>query len=383
MSTTSPLRVLWICGLPEAVRQAHGGDSLSPYPAHAWSWVLGHLPPPKDVDLHIASPALGLAHAETLVHEGATFHLFPQRRLDAALRFWRWGPSLQRIVREVQPEIVHGWGTESGFGLWASRLTGKRGAVSIQGLMKPYCDATQSTGLRNRLVIADERTTLQRAGLLLTESLYSNSLLHDAYGLSSITIPHPLRPPFLEPEQVTTGQSRRIIFTGNICHRKGALDAATAFLNASLAGWELVFLGKGADQTEIESLAKAHGNNHIRFAGMVDTEEMIELMQDAPIFLLPSRIDTGPTALKEALAMGLWPICYDNTGPQELIHKYRWGSLVPTGNIPELSRALQRATESRPWQDVTARTACAGQVKHDLAPGGIWCQLTAAYLKVK
>ncbi len=379
MNRSSPLRVLWLCGLPEAVRQAQGGDALSSFRFAAWSWILGHLPPPDDVELHIAAPVLGFAQARTFVHEGATFHLFPQRRLDAALLYWRWGPALRRIYRQVRPDVVHGWGTESGYGVWAARLSGPRCVVSIQGLMKPYLAASGSRSLQARLILASERATLKRAGLLLTESLYSAALLREAYGLPSETIPHPLRSAFLAPDRVTTAQARRIIFTGTLCPRKGALDAVEAFLDASPVGWEVVFLGKGGDQAAMEALIKEHGGGGVRFVGSVALDEMIRLMKDAPIFLLPSRMDTGPTALKEALALGLWPVCYDNTGPQELIRRYRWGSLVPTGDTAGLAQAIRDATATRPWQDATARGACAARVKQDLVPSGVWRQLIAAY----
>ena len=49
----SKLKVLWICGLPRQVQNdVLGGKD---HGAHAdWSWVMGHLPPPDNVELHIA-----------------------------------------------------------------------------------------------------------------------------------------------------------------------------------------------------------------------------------------------------------------------------------------------------------------------------------------
>jgi glycosyltransferase involved in cell wall biosynthesis len=59
-------------------------------------------------------------------------------------------------------------------------------------------------------------------------------------------------------------------------------------------------------------------------------ELRLQAMQESAMFLLPSHMDTGPTALKEALAMGLWPVCYDNSGPAELIRRFQFGSLMQT-----------------------------------------------------
>jgi glycosyltransferase involved in cell wall biosynthesis len=102
-------------------------------------------------------------------------------------------------------------------------------------------------------------------------------------------------------------------------------------------------------------------------------------MQDSSVFLLPTRVDTGPTALKEALAMGLWPICYDNSGPGEYVRKYGFGSLVTDQDVNSLYSALQGCLIDKPWRDDSKRSALARRTRQDFSPEKAWEKLIELY----
>ena len=77
--------------------------------------------------------------------------------------------------------------------------------------------------------------------------------------------------------------------------------------------------------------------------------------------------------------MGLWPICYDNTGPQELIGKYGVGSLVPTGDVAALTEKVRQVLKKKPWQDQVRMQQIAETVRTDLSPAAIWEKLGKVY----
>ena len=107
---------------------------------------------------------------------------------------------------------------------------------------------------------------------------------------------------------------------------------------------------------------------------------MVLELSDAQFFLLPSYGDTGPTALKEALSMGLYPICYRNSGPENLIHHYECGKLVKTGDIDALSGAISDCT-----RNVSKYSKCARQtsmfVRSELSRTNVWKELRTIYLQ--
>ena len=106
------MKILWICGLPHEVQeQALGGENHGAYAA--WSWIMGHLPPPPDVELHIACRTSRHTAYRQIEYRGATFHLVPVKsraRVFALFHFdWRY---FREVFQRVQPDVIHGWGTE-------------------------------------------------------------------------------------------------------------------------------------------------------------------------------------------------------------------------------------------------------------------------------
>lgn len=64
------MKVLWICGLPRGiVRDGYGVRS-------ELSWIVGHLPPPEEVELHILCPVLGLEHSYCTLLLGGVIAFF-------------------------------------------------------------------------------------------------------------------------------------------------------------------------------------------------------------------------------------------------------------------------------------------------------------------
>jgi glycosyltransferase involved in cell wall biosynthesis len=114
----------------------------------------------------------------------------------------------------------------------------------------------------------------------------------------------------------------------------------------------------------------------------LDAAGVVSAMQSSSVFLLPSRIDTGPTALKEALCMGLWPVCYDNSGPGEYLRLFRFGSLARDGDCLDLTNKLAAAFHSRPWADRELRMQLAQLTRERFSKEAIWKQLIGMYEEI-
>src|SRR5438309_8001922 len=115
------MKVLWLCGLPEALERKWLGEEQ--YFTHARSWIVAHLPPPTGVELHLGCLWPGGRAPKTFGYDGAQVHLVPcPRRGRSILLFQRDTVYFRPLFDELKPEIVHGWGTEDSFGLVARRL---------------------------------------------------------------------------------------------------------------------------------------------------------------------------------------------------------------------------------------------------------------------
>lgn len=376
----SPVRLLWLCGIPKCLeRDLFPGRSLGA--VVDLSWIVAHLPPPPGIELHLACPAKGLAQAVQLSYLGATFHLFPSPFGSAYRAYLPWRAPFRAIYEKVRPDWVHGWGTEAGFGSGALALAGKRGVVGIQGLLCDYWPyLPKSVPLGTSLI--NEWVTLRRARNLVAEGDYARARAALRTSGRVEMVRHPLRREILH---AAPGAEREplALFVGHLCDRKGIADAIAAFAAAAQPSWKMVCAGSGSPREMAAARAaieRRRMGSQIVLAGPQTAAQLVEWLRRAAILLLPSYCDTGPTALKEAMAMGVWPVCYDNSGPAELIREYRWGELAPTGDIAALGRALTGAMRAQPWRPGNqAMQDSVRRLRHDLSPEAVWPELLSAY----
>jgi glycosyltransferase involved in cell wall biosynthesis len=379
------MRVLWLCGLPQHIQdEALRGEKLG---AHAaWSWVLGHLPPPKGVDLHLACPVTkGPWKNRSFEYAGATIHLVrcPPGRVQTGYLFERY--FFAPLYERIRPSLVHGWGTEASYGMIARALAPRHHVVQVQGLLQEYLVYLPKQ-IRYRYLAWRERCTLRQARHIFVESEYSRSITAPYTGPAAqiYRVDHPLRPEFLAGP-ISSGAARDALFIGALCDRKGYLDAVHAFAAGAPPDWRLTMLGGGSADS-IASLRKVISDyamqDRIEHIQHLSAGEVVELMHRASVFLLPSYMDTGPTALKEALAIGLWPVCYDNSGPKEYIERFGYGSVAKTGSQEDLAAVLRHALHTCPWQEPGRADAAANRIRQELCADTIWGQLRSLYGKI-
>jgi glycosyltransferase involved in cell wall biosynthesis len=378
------MRVLWICGLPNAVEEEvlnghdHGSNA-------AWSWIVAHLPPPQQVELHLACLWPGGDKQKTVEYKGAKVHLLPCPKRGRALLLFQRDPIYFRsLFQKLRPDLVHGWGTEDSYGLVARRLAPLYHVIGIQGLINAYHKYLPK-GYRALLVRATERMTLKRARYVVAESEYSlNSAAPLCPAAVTRIIEHPLRHEFLDA-QPSDCADKILLFVGAIEERKGITDAVFAFSKAAPENWKLHIVGTGTPENEKRMwafLRKTGTDARVHHSHVLDTRNLVKAMQESSVFLLPTRIDTGPTALKEALTMGLWPVCYDNSGPHEYVQKYAFGSLARNQDKISLCGELKRCLTEMPWKDANKRIALAHRTREDFSREKAWEQLLEFYQTV-
>ena len=106
-----------------------------------------------------------------------------------------------------------------------------------------------------------------------------------------------MRREFLAASQ-STGRAKQVLFVGNIQEGKGIQDAIVAFSEAAVDGWGLHVIGRGPAQDEdrMARLVRDRGiGNRFRHSPMLGVAGLVQAMQDSSVFVLPTRVDTGPT----------------------------------------------------------------------------------------
>ncbi len=127
--------------------------------------------------------------------------------------------------------------------------------------------------------------------------------------------------------------------------KKGLDDAIRAFAEIVRRYPRVHYsiVGDGPERNYLELLIyQLHLQDNITLYGWKNHDEVVRILDNSHIFLLPSKkADDGneegiANALKEAMAMGLIAVSTWHAGTSELIDHGKSGFLVPEGNVVEL-----------------------------------------------
>jgi len=147
----------------------------------------------------------------------------------------------------------------------------------------------------------------------------------------------------LEGNSVTTPV--RFITVGRLAPEKGLdiLLKAVAFLKDRLAPRQVVVVGAGPEETRLREQARRLGiDDRIEWAGNLDQDGVRARLEQADVFVLPSRWEGLSNAGIEAMERGLVPILSDCGGLDAYVSS-EMGWVVPRGDAEALARVMMEA----------------------------------------
>jgi glycosyltransferase involved in cell wall biosynthesis len=152
----------------------------------------------------------------------------------------------------------------------------------------------------------------------------------------------------------------RLITVARLSPEKGLEDLLTAVASAGGAGADLAveLVGDGPDRERLEALAGELGiTDRVRFAGFVGTRpDLVERLDAADVFVLPSRSEGLPHSVVEAMARGLPVVASAIGGLPELLGEGS-GIIVPPRDPDALAAVLvDLAADRAKLDDLSARS---------------------------
>lgn len=262
-------------------------------------------------------------------------------------RFWM--PSLLALL-----PVPFVWGTVGGAeqippALWAS--LGWRGQLE-EGLRQlgqalAYADPlVRITARRSRVALAmtaASRAALQRLGAPNIVMAIDSGMGLDLDGLvSSQPAQHDwAKPPF------------RFISVGRLVAWKGYHLSLQAFACLQDLDVEYWLVGEGSQLPHLQALAQRLGlEGRVRFTGQLPRKQVLDVMQEAHVFMHPALHESGGTVVLEALSSCLPVICCDVGGPAVMVDE-TCGIIVPAefaaaqdDVIDGLAAAMRRLAEN-------------------------------------
>jgi glycosyltransferase involved in cell wall biosynthesis len=175
-------------------------------------------------------------------------------------------------------------------------------------------------------------------------SIAPNAAVHRMYHGIDHTVFHP-------QQRQVPGQAPLILSVGRLREKKGldTLIEACRLLRERSVAFACEIVGYGEEQGRLEAMIAVYGlGAHVRLAGKLTREQVIERYARATVYVQPSRVaadgdrDGIPNVLLEAMAMGLPVVATRVSGIPELVHDYRNGLLIEPDDPAELADAVER-----------------------------------------
>jgi len=250
------------------------------------------------------------------------------------------------LIKQFNPDIVHGFGTESAYGLLAVNQK-KPGVVFIQGIQEkyaPYYDMHKIKVVIRRML---ERYVVRKADGLIAETDFARRWAQSLRPNVNVkVIPHAFTESFLAGRP--DFEKRRIICIGTLSRIKGCTTVLEAFYLGVKRSpdlfkqAELVYIGGGPLAAVLKSRAKEYGiTESVRFRGSVAHEKILYEMEKACMLVVGSRMDTSPNVITEAHAVGIPVIGTNAGGIPEMIDYGRDGFVVPVDDADTMSQRME------------------------------------------
>jgi glycosyltransferase involved in cell wall biosynthesis len=152
----------------------------------------------------------------------------------------------------------------------------------------------------------------------------------------------------------------RLLFVGQLIHRKGIDVLLRALAGLKGVNWRLDAVGGGKEENTLRRLAAVSGiDERVDFAGPVAYSRIGEYMSRADLLVLPSRFDGWGAVVNEALMAGLPAICSDRCGARDIVQASRSGSVFRSESVESLAKALAAAiSKGKRTFELTEKTRC-------------------------
>lgn len=249
----------------------------------------------------------------------------------------------RRKVRELQPDIVHGQGTERDCAL-AAIFTGFPNVLTIHGNMRLIAGVNKSRPFTfNWLAARLEAFTLPRSMGVVCITRYTEQAVADLARCTWV-VPNAVDASFFEIVRKPI-EPKTILCVGHISVRKNqnrfieALDPI-----AAAAGFNVLFLGAASERGDYarKFFELVETRAWCRYGGMINRDQLKRHLAEATALVLPSLEDNCPMVVLEAMAAGVPVAAARVGGVPELIDDARTGLLLDPLQSASIAGALQR-----------------------------------------
>jgi glycosyltransferase involved in cell wall biosynthesis len=304
--------------------------------------------------------------------------------MRTATLFWWETLLIRRCLARIKPDLVHAWGSERGAALVASRLEYPY-LVTMQGLLEWYAERVRLSRYQ-QLEAKLERPSLRRASVVTTESDFAVKWLRVHYPhLEVRQAEHAANWVFHQVKRIPETEPLHFLFVGGLSFIKGAdllllgLDKLRAEID-----FRLIMVGPApADFLQhMKAATSALLWERITLRHNLTAQEIADELARATMLLLPTRADTSPNAVKEAVVAGVPVVASAIGGIVDYVCPGRNGFTFPADNLDKFVRAVQMAVAHPLFRQGQVEPAVLAEKREYLSPRVMRERFLEAYARV-
>ncbi len=181
----------------------------------------------------------------------------------------------------------------------------------------------------------------------------------------------------IHPLKESQGEDRRLLYFGRLSAEKGVDDLLRSMQR--VPQMRLIVAGDGPQRGELEQLAASLRLSNVEFVGQVGRAELDSLISRSRFTVLPSHAyETLGKTILESYAEGRAVVASDLGSRRELVHPGETGLLYRTGDVNQLTEAIQTLSA---MPDVAEEMGRAGweRVRQFHTPEGYYQKLMSLY----
>lgn len=373
----SDFPIEWLADIPVELRHLPRR-----HPA-TWAMVLlAEFQKQSHLRIHVILLRGKIAQDLTFEQNGVIFHVLKANpKLRLASFFWLDTWKIRRVCQQIKPDVIHAWGSEKGASLIATRLSFPC-VITIQGLFAWYREQI-SLPAYDRFVEVVERLSLRRASVVTTESRFAVKFLQERYPALRIhQAEHAPNPVFRQVQRRPQTKPLRLIAVGGLGYRKGTdliLAALERLRDEVEFTMTFVTNPNPAYVASLQQKVSAATWQRIEFKYHLLPPEVAQELETATLLVMPTRADTSPNAVKEAVVAGVPVVAAEIGGIPDYVVPDQNGLLFPVGEVEAFVQTLRTACAHPLFGQGQVSPATLAVMREYLAPELMAEKFRAAY----
>ena len=298
-----------------------------------------------NLELHLIIPRGNFPQSHRFSHGNTTFHCIKTPPgLRAGTLYWLDTLLAARVLKNIKPDLVHGWGTEFGGAALAGRLP-YPALVTMQGILT-WCETLFPLNRHMKISRWLEPRSLRKADVVTCESSFAMKYLGERYPhLKLIQVEHAPHPLFSAVRRQPPKAPLRIVCVSPFTFAKGA-DLVIGALD-SLRNLDVELLWIGAREAQLEQQLRKETSDsvwkRVQFKNDLSASEVADELAKATLLVHATRADNSPNSVKEAVVAGV-PVVATNTGGiPDYVNPGKNGYLFEVGDQKDCTSRIRDA----------------------------------------